>query len=162
MLGLIRRTVRSAFNKLGYTISRIEPDLEIPAFDEQAYRERVAGYAAKLAHLSIHKAHFGCGVRLLGDDWINIDLAKTSPDPEKLYLYADLTSRHPFADNYFDYAFAEDFLEHLDQVESIIFLSESFRTLKPGGVLRLSSPGLNGVFKSHYHSSDYQGAARLQ
>jgi len=69
-----------------------------------------------------------------------------------LYRALDLTSRQPFNDGSFKYGFCEDFLEHLTQAESITFLSECFRVLKPGGILRMSFPGLEGVLKTHYHA----------
>jgi predicted SAM-dependent methyltransferase len=46
--------------------------------------------------------------------------------------------------------FAEDVLEHFTQAESIFFLSEVCRTFMPGGVMRLSFPGLEGVLDRHY------------
>jgi SAM-dependent methyltransferase len=68
----------------------------------------------------------------------------------RFFLAVDLTQRHPFADASFDLGYAEDFLEHLSQAQSLIFLSEAYRTLRSGGVLRLSFPGLEGVLRKHY------------
>ena len=89
----------------------------------------------------------------------NIDRNQTCPDHSKLYMVADLTCKHPFPSDYFEFAFAEDFIEHLPQADSITFLSEVYRCLKIGGVLRLSFPGLPGVLRKHYRSSDYEGAS---
>jgi hypothetical protein len=58
-------------------------------------------------------------------------------------------------DNVFRLAFSEDFIEHLDQVDSVTFLAEVHRTLKAGGVLRISSPSLEGVMQKHYARTDF-------
>ena len=65
------------------------------------------------------KIHYGCGPRLL-DDWVNVDLnPKKSID--HIVLSMDLVKKHPFPENYFKYGFAEDFIEHLNQSESLLF-----------------------------------------
>ena len=94
---------------------------------------------------------------MLGEDWLNVDLAK-GHDGVSNYLYVNLIEIHPFQDETFQYAFGEDFLEHLSQSESILFLTEAFRSLKRGGVLRLSFPGLEGVLKKHYTPTSYEVA----
>jgi predicted SAM-dependent methyltransferase len=121
-------------------------------------------YAKKLQDLKIDKAHYGSGSppsgRVFGDGWVNIDLGGAAfADPTTAYVPVDLASKHPFPSGYFRFSFAEDFLEHLDQSQSMIFLSEAFRTLRQRGVLRLSFPGLRGVLRRHYRSSDYEGAS---
>jgi len=73
-------------------------------------------------------------------------------------IRCELVGEHPFPSNHFRFGFAEDFLEHLDQAESLIFLSEACRCLQSTGVLRLSFPGLSGVLSRHYRSSDFQGS----
>lgn len=114
----------------------------------------------KLQALMTDKIHYGCGRKIL-KGWFNVDIAHPG-DAEiaKNRYRVDLTKKHPFPDNYFKFGFAEDFLEHLDQADSLIFLSECYRTFAKGGVLRLSFPGLQGVLKKHYRSSDYEGASK--
>lgn len=92
------------------------------------------------------KVHFACGSRLF-DGWLNIDFGGI---PKDNFLRLNLCEKLPFPDQRFSFGFTEDFLEHLSQADSIIFLSEAFRVLKQGGVLRLSFPGLEGVLKKHY------------
>jgi predicted SAM-dependent methyltransferase len=110
------------------------------------------------------RIHYACGKNIL-PDWLNVDGADESfpygrveKEEARHIFFMDLTQPHPFPDESFVYGYAEDFLEHLDQPESIIFLCEAYRTLKPGGVIRLSFPGLRGVLKRHLRSSDYEGA----
>lgn len=74
----------------------------------------------------------------------------------------DLTRPHPFPDNSFAFGYSEDFLEHLDQADSIVFLSEAYRTLKPGGVLRLSFPGLPGILKRHLRGSGHSAGSQCR
>ena len=102
--------------------------------------------AEEIIAVGLRKAHYGAGATLL-DGWVNIDLGEIEAAN---YLKADVTQRHPFPDGWFRCAFAEDFLEHLDQEQSLRFLIEVHRTLQPGGVLRLSFPGLEGVLRKHY------------
>jgi predicted SAM-dependent methyltransferase len=106
----------------------------------------------------IKRINYACGGKYL-QDWLNVDFHHKNsfiiPD-NTIYYAVDLTSKHPFPDNHFEFGFAEDFIEHLQQVDSIIFLSECFRTFKTGGVLRLAFPGLEGVLQKHYPTSDYE------
>jgi predicted SAM-dependent methyltransferase len=101
------------------------------------------------------------------EGWFNVDGFDVTypggtiePALARKIFRVDLTQPHPFESNYFQFGYAEDFLEHLSQADSLIFLSECFRTFAPGGVLRLSFPGLPGVLRRHYRSSDFQGASQ--
>lgn len=101
---------------------------------------------SSVSYLDFNKVHFACGSRLF-DGWLNIDFGGPSKDN---YLQLNLCEKLPFPDQSFLFGFAEDFLEHLSQADSIIFLSEAYRVIKKGGVLRLSFPGLEGVLEKHY------------
>lgn len=92
------------------------------------------------------RINYGCGTNLI-EGWLNVDLF---PSDEPNYRCLNLLEKHPFSDKVFRFAFSEDVLEHLNQAESIFFLSEIHRTLEDGGVLRLSFPGLEGVLSRHY------------
>lgn len=148
----IKKSVKAVLRRLGYEISRIDHGRK--SCDYVSLREE---YSRTLLRLDVRKAHYGCADHLFEDGWVNIDL--NPRDSTKLYMSADLVSRHPFPSDHFCFSFAEDFLEHFTQDESIIFLAEAFRCLKMGGVLRLSFPGLRGVLQRHYRSSDYDGAS---
>lgn len=113
------------------------------------------------------KIHYGCGKNILSG-WLNVDGfdLRSYPDgaideeiAKKIYVL-DLSGKHPFRDNYFKFGFSEDFLEHLDQAESLIFLSECYRTFTKGGILRFSFPDLKNVLKKHYRFSNYEGASK--
>ena len=121
----------------------------------------------RLQSLITDKIYYGCGKNVL-KDWLNVDGFDPQSYPDgtiddeivKQIYPMDLTSKHPFPDNYLKFGFSEDFLEHLDQAESLIFLSECYRTFAKGGVLRLSFPDLKNVLKRHYRSGDYAGASK--
>ncbi len=109
------------------------------------------------------RIHYACGRNVLSG-WLNVDgidasYPHGSVEPEKAsqIFRTDLTEPHPFGSGVFRFGYAEDLLEHFDQAESIIFLAEAFRTLRDGGVLRLSFPGLKGALREHLKSSDFQG-----
>lgn len=113
------------------------------------------------------KIHYACG-KVIIDGWLNVDNFDPFSYPDgridggiakKIYKM-DLKQKHPFKDNHFIFGFAEDFLEHLDQAESLIFLSECFRTFKMDGVLRLSFPELGNVLKRHFTIPSYKGAEK--
>ncbi len=154
----MKTVVRAVLRRLGYEIRRLPGRSRAQRLDDLRQAEACRANALKLGSLGITKAHYGCGPRLFGEGWANIDLEPRA-DTAEVYLPADLTLSHPFPSDFFSFAFAEDFLEHLDQPESLIFLSEAYRTLRPGGVLRLSFPGLAGVLRKHYPSSDWHAAS---
>jgi SAM-dependent methyltransferase len=150
MLGLAKRMVSKGLNKFGYEITKMNrPDL-----------------AARQAGLNLagdnRRVHYACGFRML-KGWLNVDaelLFKTQPGYECQTV--NLVGPHPFPDNWFEYGFCEDFLEHLNQSDAMIFLSEVYRTFKEGGVLRLSFPGLEGVLKRHSGCKAYEGYGAIK
>lgn len=115
-------------------------------------------------HKTNLKLHIGSGPRVL-KGWINIDLA-FEPYEQYLQYYKDefygpeirgkrseffaidITQQPlPLADKSVAVVFHEDFLEHLDQKEQILFLAETYRLLKKGGVHRINTPDLSSSMK---------------
>ncbi|WP_439890362.1 ATP-binding cassette domain-containing protein [Ralstonia sp. 25C] len=82
------------------------------------------------------KLHVACGHNVI-PGWINID-AYGGPS---VYRW-DLAKGLPFPDETVDYIFCEHFIEHLPKANGLAFLIEAHRVLKPGAVLRLSTPSL--------------------
>ena len=89
------------------------------------------------------RLHVGSGDRAL-PGWTNIDL-KRLPGVD---LVADVTDGLPFTG--VDAIFAEHFLEHLTVLAAIDFIAEAHRVLRPDGKLRLSTPNLDWVWRTHY------------
>lgn len=79
----------------------------------------------------------GCGPSgKEGDLWLNID---GWPD-NNVDATLDLRRELPFGDERFKGVFAEHFFEHLDFEHAVVFLSECYRILAPGGHIRISVP----------------------
>lgn len=93
-----------------------------------------------------------CGnVRLTG--WINVD---KFPTPATDFVI-DVRRGLPFSK--LSFIFAEHFIEHLSIDEVASFLRACRRALGPDGVLRLSTPNLDWVYRTHYHVNSWQNAA---
>lgn len=140
---MIKEKIKNLIKLTGYELKKIHPDLSV----------------AQENNFSVpyDKIHYGAGFSLL-KDWVNVDFFvywDNNNFPNQIKV--DLSKRHPFADETFNFGYSQDFLEHLTQADQIIFLEEVFRTFKPGGVLRLSFPGLEGSLKKYFRSKDYQG-----
>jgi predicted SAM-dependent methyltransferase len=83
------------------------------------------------------KLHLGCGNHLL-KGWLNSDILEI----EEGMVFIDVREKLPFEKNCLDFIFSEHLLEHLTHEEGVHLIAECFRTLKSGGVLRLSTPDL--------------------
>jgi hypothetical protein len=119
------------------------------------------------------RLHFGCGPRIL-KGWQNIDLAfepfeaylKYFKDTysedirggrEDLYILNFLEDGLPLPDNSVDIIYHEDFFEHLTQRNQFLFLAESLRVLKVGGVHRINTPNILASMRDH---SDFSKGAK--
>lgn len=96
--------------------------------------------------------NLGCGGNRPTDEhWLNIDNLhavfpdancpeRKNMDAEKNYMNVDLSKGMPFGDNSIDGILSSHMIEHLDCADTVNFLTECRRVLKPLGVLRLSVP----------------------
>ena len=84
------------------------------------------------------KLHLGCGRNLL-EGWINTDF-NTSKFQGSDFL--DVTEKFPYDDNSVDYIFFEHMIEHINYQDGKFMIEESFRVLKSGGKIRISTPDL--------------------
>lgn len=98
---------------------------------------RIAGY---LNGAKTRKLHIGCGKNVL-PGWLNCDQSLFFPQ----VIYLDATAPLPFADASFDFVFSEHMIEHVPFVAGQRMLHECFRILKPGGVIRISTPNLESI-----------------
>ena len=87
------------------------------------------------------KLNLGCG-RAPKEGWINADWTqkeKTLNDfPEIEFM--DATNPWQYADDTFDYIFTEHMIEHIEASKNLFTLQEAYRTMKPGGVIRVIIP----------------------
>jgi predicted SAM-dependent methyltransferase len=83
------------------------------------------------------RLHVGCGpLRLPG--WLNTDLITGE-------VHLDLARPFPLPTASFAYAFGEHVIEHFSAQRGARLLSELHRVLRPGGVLRLTTPDLSKI-----------------
>ena len=83
--------------------------------------------------------HIGAGCNIL-DGWLNTNYPNRSWSGRAIAM--DATIRFPMPDNAFDFIFSEHMIEHVPYSDGISFLRESFRVLKPGGRIRISTPDI--------------------
>src|SRR3954469_7191145 len=113
------------------------------------------------------KLNLGCGaVRPKG--WINTDSSLNAnlqkiPVVGKLitkqfndvvyedsnFIYMNLNRRWKYPDNSVDVVYASHLFEHLSLKSADLFLKESYRCLKPGGVIRIVVPDLYKISKKY-------------
>jgi len=95
----------------------------------------------------IRRVHVGCGPTNQPPDWWNVDI-REFPGVDQV---VDATRAWPWTD--LDAVYGEHFIEHLPLEGALQFANEAARALRPGGVLRLSTPGLEHVWVTHFHPS---------
>lgn len=84
------------------------------------------------------KLQIGCGANHL-DGWLNSGIGLREC---RAGIYLDAGKHFPLQDASFDYIFSEHLFEHLTYPQALNMLKESYRVLKPGGVMRVATPNL--------------------
>jgi predicted SAM-dependent methyltransferase len=92
----------------------------------------------------VTRVHVGCGPKNLMQDWWNVDIRGFKGLDEVF----DVTQPWPWTD--LEFVYGEHFLEHLNLEGAFKFLTSACRALRPGGRLRLSTPSLEWVLKTHF------------
>jgi predicted SAM-dependent methyltransferase len=111
---------------------------------EQRLRARDRSLLAQLAHSTDLRLNVGSSSSHL-DGWVNIDLER---DPEGRCLRMDAAKRWPFRDDSAEVVNSEHFIEHLSREQAHVYLREAYRTLRPGGVIRTSTPDLGAIARA--------------
>jgi len=88
--------------------------------------------------------NIGCGHRF-HKDWVNIDIDPASPKVKKVNILQGL----PYPDNSFDVVYHSNVLEHLPKQKGAEMISECFRVLNTGGILRLNVPDLEKICREY-------------
>ena len=113
-----------------------------PYHDRQA-RRRTMEFLAHLANDDLC-VNLGCGYRPM-KEWVNVDRAR---GPEVQVVW-DLAGGLPFPDSSCSAVFSEHFIEHVTKEDAARLLSECYRVLKAGGVLRVSTPDAELFLRSY-------------
>lgn len=123
------------------------------------YALRIAGFKRKrgpvieafLAKDGFKGLQIGCG-KFPIEGWLNSDFVfprgfwKPSTDIEKIIdIHIDMTEDLPFPDACLDAIFAEEVIEHVSREAGVFFLEQAARSLRPGGVCRLTTPDAEGL-----------------
>jgi SAM-dependent methyltransferase len=85
------------------------------------------------------KLNFGCGKRF-SENWINIDFHSD----DRRVRRVNLLSGFPYPDNSMDAVYSSHVLEHFRRSEGVYLITEAFRVLRKGGILRIVLPDLEG------------------
>lgn len=80
--------------------------------------------------------NLGCGSSVK-PGWINLDL-----EPVPGAIKCDLSKGIPYPDNSVKVIYSEHMIEHLTFVQGLQHLTDCYRVLKPGGVIRISTPDM--------------------
>jgi SAM-dependent methyltransferase len=76
------------------------------------------------------------------------------PVDEHDIRHHDVRKPLPFADRTFDVVYALHIIEHLTPAEAASLVGELFRVLKPGGIVRISTPDLEDICRSYLRQLD--------
>ncbi|RME78984.1 MAG: methyltransferase domain-containing protein [Planctomycetota bacterium] len=88
--------------------------------------------------------NLGCGSQI-HPDWINIDLATSTPG----VISHNLLEGIPYKNDSVDVVYHSHVLEHFPLDKGEWFLGECFRVLRPGGIIRVVVPDLESIVKSY-------------
>ena len=97
--------------------------------------------SSTLKDMPIKALHLGCGPNII-QGWLNTDLRSNGP-----VMFLDASKPFPIEENTLDFIFSEHMFEHLTYESGKTMLRECYRTLKPGGILRLTMPTLDFLIK---------------
>jgi len=110
--------------------------------------------ATVLADAGVRGVQFGCGGRLakgvLNTDLVGFtDVRLRATEPGRVFrvndapfVHHDVTRPLPVEDGAFEWAYSEHLIEHIPQAHAVVWLKDVRRLLKPGGLLRLTTPDL--------------------
>jgi SAM-dependent methyltransferase len=86
--------------------------------------------------------NLGCG-NTFHSDWVNVDLISGVDE----IVTHDIRQKLPYPDQFFDVCYSSHVLEHLKPLEADSFLLECWRILRPGGIVRIVVPDLEGIVR---------------
>lgn len=102
-----------------------------------------------LARPGFKALNIGCGTIYM-DGWLNTDLAGVS----RMDFAMDITRPLPLPDASLDAIYGEEVIEHIPRSAVPGFLREACRVLRPGGVLRLTTPDVTEICRIYLGQRD--------
>ena len=88
--------------------------------------------------------NLGCGNHY-HPSWVNIDFYSIDPN----VIRHNLLKGIPFPNNNIDFLYSSHLLEHFTRKDADYFISECFRVLKPGAIMRIVVPDLQKICKEY-------------
>lgn len=105
----------------------------------------------------MNKLHLGAGRNIL-KGWINTDNHNLPQKHQReicaTTVHLDITEKFNLESNTFDYIFSEHVIEHIPYVSGCNMISESYRVLRPGGKIRISTPSLEFLIRMYTDKND--------
>jgi predicted SAM-dependent methyltransferase len=122
---------------------------------------------ASIERLGLRGINVGCA-RDLVSGWLNSDLVRIQEldgaeselgrlsrvNGDLYFLRHDATEPYPIESESFDWAFSEHFIEHITLSEAIAWLTEVHRILRPGGLVRITTPNLATFLRAYVDPDD--------
>jgi predicted SAM-dependent methyltransferase len=131
-------------NKIKHLLSFSPYALYVIFRDNSKHSYRLKSQKAKIdsyiKNNEIKKIQIGCGPNLF-EGWLNTDI-----DCNDKIAYLNAGAPFPIASDTFDFVYSEHLFEHLKVEQQINMLSESYRILKKGGILRIATPNVDFLF----------------
>ena len=104
------------------------------------------------------KLNLACGKSYIKqNDWINIDYIPIDNN----VVRANLLDELPFEADSIYLVYSSHFLEHIPKSQVVLFLSECFRIIQPGGVIRLVLPDFEKLcseYLEQLHKGNFEKA----
>lgn len=98
------------------------------------------GRLARKGTAEVIKLHLGCGSNIM-PGWINMDRDSKNKD----IISWDAKDGIPYGKNTIDLIYSEHFIEHIPRFMFFSLLHSCYRSLKTGGVIRVSTPDLRTI-----------------
>jgi predicted SAM-dependent methyltransferase len=101
--------------------------------------------------------NLGCGKRF-HKDWVNLDFVSNNP----LVKSHNLLNGIPFENNSFDVVYHSHVLEHFNKADGEKFITDCYRVLKPGGVIRIAVPDLEHIVRQYLNKLEESMEGNVQ
>lgn len=105
------------------------------------------------------KLNLGSFTNMFYYGWKNIDIIdlKNFADSQKYnFVQYDLTKGLPYGENNVDMIISNHLIEHLTREEGKKLLKECYRVLKPGGIIRISTPDTEVITKKYLEGNIWE------